>query len=53
MLKREKKILLGSYYKYWSYKYFNPCFLDQPAREGNFPTTTYNRKRGVVKNTAD
>jgi hypothetical protein len=25
-------VLLGSYYKYWSYKCFNPYFLDQPVR---------------------
>ena len=25
-------LLLGSYYKYWSYKCFNPYFLDQPVR---------------------
>ena len=26
------ELLLGSYYKYWSYKCFNPYFLDQPVR---------------------
>ena len=26
----EKNLLLGSYYKYWSYKCFDPYFLDQP-----------------------
>jgi hypothetical protein len=26
------QILLGSYYKYWSYKCFDPYFLDQPVR---------------------
>ena len=47
-------VLLGSYYKYWSYKCFNPYFLDQPVRifvnGGNFPTSTYDRKSsGAVK----
>ena len=27
-------VLLGSYYKYWSYKCFNPYFLDQPVVNG-------------------
>ena len=26
------EVLLGSYYTYWSYKCFNPYFLDQPVR---------------------
>jgi hypothetical protein len=26
------QLLLGSYYKYWSYKCFNTYFLDQPVR---------------------
>ena len=25
------KVLLGSYFTYWSYKCFNPYFLDQPV----------------------
>ena len=25
-------VLLGSYYKYWPYKCFDPYFLDQPVR---------------------
>ena len=25
-------VLLGSYYKYWFYKCFNPYFKDQPVR---------------------
>ena len=29
--KDEKRVLLGSYYKYWSYKCFIPYFLDQPV----------------------
>ena len=46
------KLLLGSYYTYWSYKCFDTYFLDQPVRifvnGGNFPTSTYNRKSSIV-----
>ena len=46
-----KHVLLGSYYRNWSYKYFDPYFLDQPVRifvNGGKFSNQYNRNLRVV-----
>ena len=38
-------VLLGSYYKYWPYKCFDPYFLDQPVLTYNRKSSTHSSKK--------